>query len=159
MPLYVRKNNLWRNITFNVPAIAFNATLTDQSSNRLYLDISKSASEQAARKYTNNTGKLMLVRAVPGIDIVARNLLTTDISGSFSIAYVDDQEVSRIRDNGTNSADKIRFETQFFVPKDSEYYIKCYKEQNSTADSNTWQGDQNGGPIVDTIEWVEITFD
>jgi len=159
MAVYVRRNNLWRNITFNIPAIAVDGTWTDQTNNRLYLDISKTASGQASRKYTNNTGKLMLVRAVPGIDRDARNLSASDVSGSFSIAYVDDVEVARQRDNGTFANDQMRFETQFFVPNGSEYYVKCYKNQNSTADSNTWQGDQNGGPIIETIEWAEFTFD
>jgi len=158
MSIHVRKNGLWRNITFNVPPIGVNGTWTDESNNRLYLDTSKSASEQAARKYTNNTGKLMLVRAVPGIDRDARNLSASQVSGSFSIAYVDDSEVARRRDNGTFANDQMRFETQFLVPNGSEYYIKVFKSNHDQSQS--WEGDDsNGDPYVETIEWAEFTFD
>tara|TARA_B100000900_G_scaffold16358_1_gene12909 strand:- start:9 stop:476 length:468 start_codon:yes stop_codon:yes gene_type:complete len=155
MAVFVRQNNLWRNITFSIPPIGVSGTWSDETNNRFYLDTSKTASVQASRKYTNNTGKLMLVRAVPGIDRVARNLTEAEVSGSFSIAYVNDSEVARRRDNGTFEADQGRFETQFFVPNGGEYYVKCFK-----ADSSAWEGDDsNGDPYVETIEWAEFTFD
>ena len=158
MALYVRKDGLWRNITFGVPAIAVDGLWINQSAQRFYLDTSLSPTEQNARKYTNQTGKLMLVRAVPGIDTSSAGLEPSDVSGSFSIAYVDDLEVARIRDNGTANSQFLKFETQFLVPKGSQYYVKCFKKNHDQ--SQTWQGDgTDGTPYVKTVEWAEITFD
>jgi len=157
MAVHLRKNGVWTNITFDITPFAVGGTWSDETSNRLYRDTSDTDIEQAKRIYTNNTGKLILVRAVPGIDRVARGLSTNDISGSYAIAYVDDVEVARFRDNGTNSADKLRIELQFFVPNNSEYYIKVFKKNHDQ--SQTWQGDDsNGDTYVETIEWFEFTF-
>ena len=115
MAVHIRKNGFWTNITYQIPPFSVSGTWTDETSNRFYRDNSGSEIQKASRIYTNNTGKLMLVRAVVGIDRIARGLPASDISGSFAIAYVNGQEVSRYRDNGTDSSQLIRFEVQFFV--------------------------------------------
>jgi len=167
MAVNIRQNGSWNNITFDIAPFAVSGTWSDETSNRFYRDISMTDVEQAKRIYTNTSGNLMLVRAVPGIDRIPRGLNNTEISGSFAIAYVDDLEVARFRDNGTNAADKLRIELQFFVPQGSEYYVKCYKADHPPDDANTsWQGtstngvagDANDQPIIETIEWFEFTF-
>ena len=157
MAVHLRKNGVWTNITFDITPFAVGGTWSDETNNRLYRDTSDTDIEQAKRIYTNNSGSLKLIRAVPGIDRVARGLSTDQVSGSYAIAYVDDVEIARFRDNGTNSADKLRIELQFFVPNYSEYYIKVFKKNHNQ--SQTWQGDDsNGNTYVETIEWFEFTF-
>ena len=163
MAVHLRKNGVWTNVTFDITPFAVGGTWSDETSNRLYRDTSDTDIEQAKRIYTNNSGSLKLIRAVPGIDRIARGLSTDDVSGSYAIAYVDNRdgngplEVARFRDNGTQDADKIRIEVQFFVPNYSEYYIKVFK--NNHDQSQSWQGDDsNGDPYVETIEWFEFTF-
>ena len=159
MAVHIRQNGSWDNITFDIGAFSVSGTWSNETNNRLYRDTSKSDINQAKRIYTNNSGDLMLIRAVPGIDRIARSLTQGQVSGSFAIAYVDDLEVARFRDNGTNSSNEIRFELQFFVPNYSEYYVKVFKETHPPSDSTSWQGnDSNGDPFVETLEWYEFTF-
>lgn len=157
MAVHIRKNGVWTNITFDLAPFAVGGTWSNETSNRLYRDTGDNDIEQAKRIYMNNSGDLMLIRAVPGIDRIARGLTSAQVSGSYAIAYVDDVEVARYRDNGTNSSNQIRFELQFFVPNYSEYYIKVFKENHNQSQS--WQGDDsNGDPFVETFEWYEFTF-
>ena len=159
MSVNIRKNGVWTNITFDLAPFAVGGTWSDETSNRLYRDTSKSDIEQAKRIYTNNSGDIMLIRAVPGIDRIARNLGAGQVSGSCAIAYVDDLEVARFRDNGTANSEQIRFELQFFVPNYSEYYVKVFNETHPPSDSTSWQGnDSNGDPFVETLEWYEFKF-
>ena len=147
MAVHLRKNGVWTNITFDIAPFAVGGTWSDETSNRLYRDTSDTDIEQAKRIYTNNSGSLKLIRAVPGIDRVARGLTTDDVSGSYAIAYVDDVEIARFRDNGTNSADQIRIEVQFFVPNYSEYYVQCYQNNGSYRYTG-----------ITTVEWYEFIF-
>jgi hypothetical protein len=157
MSVNIRKNGVWTNITFDLAPFAVGGTWSDETSNRLYRDTGDNDIEQAKRIYTNNSGDIMLIRAVPGIDRIARNLTAGQVSGSYAIAYVDDVEVARFRDNGTASSEEIRFELQFFVPNYSEYYVKVFKKNHDQSQS--WQGDDsNGDPFVETFEWYEFTF-
>ena len=155
MAVHIRKNGFWTNITYQIPPFSVSGTWTDETSNRFYRDNSGSEIQKASRIYTNNTGKLMLVRAVVGIDRIARGLPASDISGSFAIAYVNGQEVSRYRDNGTDSSQLIRFEVQFFVPNYGEYYVNCFN-----YGQNAWTGSSGSPnqPIVETVSWTEFTF-
>ena len=166
MAVHIRKNGSWDNITFDIAAFSVSGTWSNETNNRLYRDTSMTDIEQAKRIYTNNSGNLKIIRAVPGIDRIPRGLSTGDISGTTAIAYVDDLEVARFRDNGTNSADQLRIELQFFVPNYSEYYIKVFKKNHPPSDSTSWKGtstngtpgDANDQPIVETFEWYEFTF-
>ena len=157
MAVHIRKNGVWTNITFDLAPFAVGGTWSNETSNRLYRDTGDNDIEQAKRIYTNNSGDIMLIRAVPGIDRIARGLSSGQVSGSYAIAYVDDVEVARYRDNGTNSSNQIRFELQFFVPNYSEYYVKVFKANHDQSQS--WQGDDSDGdPFVETFEWYEFTF-
>ena len=127
MAVHLRKDGFWNNITYNVPPFSVAGNWVNVTSSRFYLNYSLNAIEQAKRVYTNNTGKLMLVRAVPGMNnITSRGYAAKSISGSYGVGYVDGKEVSRYRDNGTQAASEIRFELQFLVPNYSEYYVRCY---------------------------------
>lgn len=157
MAVHIRKNGVWTNVTFDLAPFAVGGTWSNETSNRLYRDTGDNDIEQAKRIYTNNSGDIMLIRAVPGIDRIARGLSSGQVSGSYAIAYVDDVEVARYRDNGTANSQQIRFELQFFVPNYSEYYIKVFKENHNQSQS--WQGDDSDGdPFVETFEWYEFTF-
>lgn len=157
MAVHLRKNGVWTNITFDITPFVVGGTWSDETNNRLYRDTSDTDIEQAKRIYTNNSGSLKLIRAVPGIERVARGLTKEQVSGSYAIAYVDDVEIARFRDNGTHDADQIRMEVQFFVPNYSEYYVKVFKKNHDQSQS--WQGDDsNGDPYVETIEWFEFEF-
>jgi hypothetical protein len=156
MAVHIRKDGFWSNITYNIPPFSVAGNWNDVTNYRLNTETSGTYGtiiEQAKRRYTNNTGKLMLVRAVVGINRVARGLSATDISGSFSVGYVDGQEVSRYNDNGTDANLLIKFETQFFVPNYSEYYVRTFKKGGTE-----WNGLGNGAPIVETVSWTEFTF-
>jgi hypothetical protein len=157
MAVHIRQNGSWNNITFDITPFAVGGTWFDETSNRLYRDTSKSDIEEAKRIYTNNNGNLMLVRAVPGMfRNTSKNsdLTASDVAGSYAIAYVDDLEVARFRDNGTANSEQVRFEVQFFAPNYSEYYVKVFK-----SDGSTWQGnDPNGNPRIETLEWYEFKF-
>tara|TARA_A100001201_G_scaffold142956_1_gene142710 strand:- start:99 stop:575 length:477 start_codon:yes stop_codon:yes gene_type:complete len=157
MAVHIRKDGFWNNITYNIPPFSVAGNWVDVTNYRYNSEFNGSTYgtpvEKAKRIYTNNTGKLMLVRAVVGIDRVARGLPATDISGSFSVGYVDGQEVSRYNDNGTDANILVKFETQFFVPNYSEYYVRTFKK-NGTE----WNGLGNGAPIIETVSWTEFTF-
>ena len=157
MAVHIRKDGFWSNITYNIPPLSVAGTWNDVTNYRFNTETSGTYGtiiEQAKRRYTNNTGKLMLVRAVPGMNnITSRGYAAKSISGSYGVGYVDGKEVSRYRDNGTQAASEIRFELQFLVPNYSEYYVRCFNKNNTE-----WNGLANGTPIIETISWSEFTF-
>ena len=145
MAVHIRKDGFWSNITYNIPPFTVAGNWVDQTSNRLAQNTSLNIIEQAKRIYTNNTGKLMLVRAVPGVTPASSGGAAnyTTLSGSYARAYVDGNDVSYYRDNGKENGTEVRFELQFIVPNYSEYYVRCFGPNQS------W---------VTTIEWYEFVF-
>ena len=145
MAVHIRKDGFWSNITYNIPPLSVSGNWIDETSNRFAQNSGLSAAQQAQRVYTNNTGKLILVRAVPGVTQASSNNAASfsQLSGSFATAYVDGQPVSRYRDNGKESDDEVRYELQFFVPNYSEYYVQC------SGPPASW---------VTTLEWYEFIF-
>lgn len=143
MSLYVKDNNTWLNALGNTN-IAIGGLWTDVTSSREYDVV-----------YTNNTGKLILVRAVPGIDRVNNpvgQLSTGAIAGTYSIAYVNNVPICRYRDNGTAEADFVKVETQFFVPDGATYKVEMYKYNNTNWNT------LGGGNYVETFGWYEFEF-
>ena len=142
MAVHLRKDGFWNNITYNVPPFSVAGNWVDVTSSRFYLNYSLNVIEQAKRVYTNNTGKLMLVRAVPG----ASSGPSVD-TGTYAEAFVDNKSVAIYRDNGTNKASQVRYELQFFVPNYSEYYVQCYDKYGSYRYTG-----------ITTVEWYEFIF-
>ena len=156
MATHIRKDGFWSNLTYNIPPFSVAGNWTDVTNYRFNTESSGTYGtpvEKAKRLYTNNTGKLMLVRAVVGIDRIARGLTAGSISGSYSVGYVDGQEVSRYNDNGTDANILIKFETQFLVPNYSEYHVRTFNKSGTE-----WNGLGNGAPIVETVSWTEFVF-
>ena len=139
MSLYVNDNNSWVNVLGSTN-IGINGLGTNVTSSR---DINV--------VYTNNTGNLILVRAIPGIDRFNNpegQLSASAVAGTNTIAYVNNVPICRYRDNGTNSADSVKVETQFFVPDGATYEVKMFKHNNTN-----WK---DLGNYVEIVGWYEI---
>jgi len=188
MSLYIKTNGNWDNILPSISPAGITSVSMDYSTfpdnlvdNRFYVDPSLSESEQASRKYVNNTGKVMYVYASLVIfsnsknwtqedygnlpifdslysnDYSSRGITNANIAGSYCIAYVDGREVSRYRDNGaTNEEGVFNFEVEFFVPDGSTYWLEMYKYPDS--ETTPWTGGDQYGPFVETLIWRETTF-
>jgi hypothetical protein len=97
--------------------------------------------------YTNNTGSLLWVSPVVGINRIAEGLTQTQVAGTFAIVTVDGIEVARVRDNGTANSEFVYLNPLFFVPNGSSYIVRVYNNTGVQWLSN-----------ITTFSWSEFEF-
>jgi len=97
--------------------------------------------------YTNNTGSLIWVSPVVGIDRLAERLVPVEVAGSYAIAQVNGIEVARLRDNGTANTEFVFLNPVFFVPNGSTYNVKVYNNTGVQWISS-----------ITTFSWSEFEF-
>lgn len=133
-----------------------------------WLSSVSNSNRQHNTSYLNNTGKLIYVSATFRVDSAQKTSGSEqhrDSAGTSARAYVSDpntsntnpyswNNVSRVRDNGTNNADVLYLNSRFFVPPNCYYIVKFYNRYDNEHNYNPQQN--NGQTKFATQNWNEF---
>lgn len=144
----IRKNGEWVDLELN------NANSPDRLDGKWLSNVSNS-NRQHNTSYLNNTGKLIYVSATFRVDSYQTSSSWgsdqhRDAAGTSARAYVSDpntsntnpyswNNVSRVRDNGTNAANVLYLNSRFFVPPNCYYIVKFYNRYDNEHNYNPQQ--------------------
>ena len=159
----IRKNGEWVDLELN------NANSPDRLDGKWLSNVSNS-NRQHNTSYLNNTGKLIYVSALFRVDSYQTSSSWgdqqhRDAAGTSARAYVSDpntsntspyswNNVSRVRDNGTNAADVLYLNSRFFVPPNCYYIVKFYNRYDNEHNYNPQQN--NNQTKFATSNWNEF---